>query len=230
MRIVFLVLVLANLGLAAWYFWLREPGFPTRPMPASAPTIELLGDRDPDSSVDAASAAATAGANGRSGTIAPLDNELRDCFSMGPFSNRLDVEEAVAVLRSAGFQTSQRTAQGEVWLGRWVYIDAIATQDEAEDIVTALSDEGITEAYVIADGNNGNIVSLGVFSEQARAQQRLLDAQALGLSPVVADRSQPGEVFWVDVTADGRAIAASELPPIEVDPEPQLARCTAVGE
>ena len=221
MRIVFLMLVLANLALAAWYFWISEPEFPTRPLRSSAPRIELIAD-------PATESLARAGADddNPARSVAGAGSELRSCISVGAFPNRIDVQDAVAALTERGFVTRQRDAQGDVWLGYWVYIDAIATQSEALAIVEQLAQEGMSEAYVIADGNNGSIVSLGVFSQQTRARQRFSDAQAVGLEPVITNRSQPGEVFWLDVTAsDGREFEMSELPAIEVDPEPQYSDC-----
>ncbi|MGD2167314.1 MAG: hypothetical protein PVF63_04355 [Gammaproteobacteria bacterium] len=219
MRIFFLVLVLANLAFAAWHAWFSGADLPTRPIRPGGPGIEIYQSATgtvPDTAASAAPAESTA---------------QRECVSVGPFPNRVDVEDAVSALTASGFQAQQRAAQGEVWLGYWVYIDAIETQTEAARIVERLGAEGINEAYVIADGDNGNIISLGVFSERARATQRFSDVEALGLAPVVVNRSQPGEVFWLDVTArSGRAFDRSELPVIEVDPELQFAVCAGGGE
>lgn len=220
MRSLFLVLVLANLAFAAWHAWFSGPEVPTRPIRSAAPIIELY-----HVGTDISPGGEERLANGADTDDGAAQN-LLGCVSVGPFPNRVDVEDAVKALTEGGFETSQRTAQGDVWLGYWVYIDAIETQAEAATIVEELSQEGIDEAYVIADGNNGNIVSLGVFSEQARARQRFSDAEALGLAPVVANRSQPGEVFWLDVTArGGREFDPAELPEIEVDPEPRFVAC-----
>lgn len=226
MRILFLVLVLANLAFAAWHAWFSGSELPTRPMRSGAPNIELYQaeSADPSAGADTAAAATT-------DAVAGVSNAGRSCVSVGPFPNRVDVEDAVAALAARNFDSNQRTAQGEVWLGYWVYLDAIETQSGAVAIVDQLSEAGINEAYVIADGNNGNIISLGVFSEQARAQQRFSDVEALGLVPIVANRSQPGEVFWLDVTArGGRQFDRSELPAIEVDPELQFADCVDDGD
>lgn len=217
MRNVFFVLILANLAFAAWHAWFSGPDFPTQAIRSDAPAIELFASAS-DSSVSERTASATT----------PVDSQslLSACLSVGPFPNRVDVQDAVGVLAEAGFNVDQRTAQGEVWLGYWVYLDAIETQAEAAAMVVQLAESGIDEAYVIADADDGNIVSLGVFSERARAQQRFSDAEELGMTPVVTNRSQPGEVFWLDVTADnGRQFERAELPDISVDPEPQFADC-----
>ncbi len=187
MRNLFLVLVLANLGFAAWHSWFAAPALPERPVDSGGPSIALLVNGVAEE-IDAR------------GSDQPSLTSAQTCISIGPLPNRVVVAEANKLLGQAGFDAVQRVAQGEVWLGHWVYIDAIETQAEANDIVAELTSSGIDEAYVIAGGNNGNIVSLGVFSVQARADQRLADARNLGYEPVIADRSQPGDVFWLDVT------------------------------
>jgi hypothetical protein len=217
MRVLFLLLLLANLGFAAWAAWHSGPQLPSRPMTVSGPGIEIYRE-----AADADRRAPDAAAGDVPGTAVSLVR----CVSIGPLPNRVDVDATVRVLAANGFDARQRVADGEVWLGHWVYIDAIPTQGEAAEIVTLLADNGITEAYVIADGNNGSIVSLGVFSQQVRARQRFADAEALGLSPVVADRTQPGEVFWLDVTARGRAeFASAELAALPVDADLRQERC-----
>lgn len=218
MRVLFLLLVLANLGFAAWATWYSSPQAPTRSMTGTGPGIEIYSELAPG---DSAASGVPTGAD-----VRPLSETLVRCISIGPLPNRVDVEDTVRVLGSGGFETRQRVAQGEVWLGRWVYIDAIESQSEAAEIVELLADNDITEAYVIADGNNGNLVSLGVFSQEQRAQQRFADAEALGFSPVVADRFQPGEVFWLDVTARaGGEFARAELASLNIGPDLQLSDC-----
>ena len=186
MRNVFLVLVLLNLGFAAWHLWFATGPQPTRSTAQTGPRIAL--------------AAETLAARGRSNddtVTAP-----RNCISIGPFPNRVVITEITSRLGNAGYTAVQRVARGDVWLGYWVYIDAIPTQSDAAAIVADLSANGIADAYVIADGNRGSLVSLGVFSGQARADQRLAEARGLGYEPVIVDRSQPGDVYWLDVTAD----------------------------
>ena len=212
MRNAFLALVLLNLGFLAWHSW-----FATRPKPTRSST--LIGPR-----------LALAADTGTRETAAAPDLALRaaarTCVSIGPFPNRVVVAEMTGRLDAAGFDSAQRIAEGDVWLGYWVYIDAIPTQAEAAAIVERLTANGIGEAYVIADGNRGSLVSLGVFSVQARARQRLIEARNLGYEPVVVDRSQPGDVYWLDVTAgDGRAFTGETLLGLVGQEPTQVAEC-----
>jgi hypothetical protein len=222
MRNAFLVLVLANLGFAAWHSWFAAGDGPTRPLEKGG-NIRLIGEETRVASP--VSETSTAPAN--DGEPVTAASDAVRCVSIGPMPNRLVVDEAASALARAGFAPTQRTAQGNVWLGHWVYIDAIASQAEANAIVRTLADAGIGEAYVIADGANGNIVSLGVFSVRQRAEQRLSDARALGYPAVVADRSQPGIVYWLDVRASGdREFGVDELPALPAAQSLEFAACS----
>jgi len=221
MRVVFLVLVLVNLGFAAWHAWFSAPVIVTRPIRSDGASIALYADAGTPSVVLSPDEPER-----ESSSSARRTQGLLTCISIGPLSNRVDVEDAMRTLSAGGFRSTQRLSSGEVWLGRWVYIDAIETQAEANEIVSRLAQNGIVEAYVIADGNNGNIVSLGVFSVAGRAQQRFADAEALGYMPTVTDRFQPGDVFWLDVTVPGRAqFTISDLPLLSIDPAPRYEEC-----
>jgi hypothetical protein len=232
MRNAVLVLVLANLGFAAWHSWFAKDDRPTRPLDRGS-SIRLVGE-PARVAVNSGEGSApqsdeTAAEDAQSAPI--VESALASCISIGPMPNRLVVDEATSALTRAGFMATQRTAQGSVWLGHWVYIDAIATQAEANEIVRVLGANGISEAYVIADGANGNIVSLGVFTVRQRAEQRLSDARALGYPAVVADRSQPGSVYWLDVRAAGdREFRADELPPLAAGRGLEFAACSSPAQ
>lgn len=226
MRVLCLVLILANLGVAAWAMWLSEPRLPTRPISPTGPGIVLYAEAEAQAAVAEVRVGAIPAETGTV-EIAPEQTPMVSCIAVGPLPNRVEVEETVRALAAGGFDARQRVAPGEVWLGYWVYIDAIATQSEAAEIVRSLAENEIAEAYVIADGNNGNIVSLGVFSQPDRARQRFADAESLGYSPSMDDRSQPGEVFWLDVTRrSGQEFSVTELPSLDVNPQLQLAACS----
>lgn len=81
MRNLFLVLVLANLGFAAWHFWFADTADPVRPAAPDTPTITLLEElEDPDT--------------------APAS--VQRCISIGPFANPALADAAAATLRAVG--------------------------------------------------------------------------------------------------------------------------------
>ena len=118
---------------------------------------------------------------------------------MGPFRELSQAATAAAALRTAGHQPRQRVAEGDIWIGYWVYIQAITTEAEANEVLAKVRAEGITDSYVIPNSDSGNLVSLGVFSEISGVSRRRDQVRALGFEPQVVDRTRRATVYWIDV-------------------------------
>ena len=121
------------------------------------------------------------------------------CMSVGPFPDLPQAAQAQAALRVAGFQPRQRMEQGEIWAGYWVSIQGFATREAADSALKTLSANGIDDVYVMPGSDPPNVLSLGVFSDYQRAQRRLDEVRAIGLTPRIDDRKRAGSVFWIDV-------------------------------
>ena len=136
------------------------------------------------------------------------------CTSVGPFRELSQAATAAATLRGAGHQPLQRVAEGDVWIGYWVYIPAIATEQEANDVLAKVRADGIADSYVIPNSDSGNLVSLGVFSEISGVSRRRDQVRALGFEPQVVDRTRRATVYWVDVTLEaGQTLDFDALQP-----------------
>jgi hypothetical protein len=125
------------------------------------------------------------------------------CTSVGPFRELAQAATATSTLRGAGYQPMQRVADGEIWIGYWIYIDAIPTEAEANAILAKVRGQGITESYVIPNSDSGNLVSLGVFGEISNVTRRREQVRSLGYDPKVVDRTRRATVYWVDVVLAG---------------------------
>lgn len=121
------------------------------------------------------------------------------CTSVGPFADLPQAAQAQAALKAAGFEPRQRMEQGEIWAGYWVSIQGLPTRDEAESALKTLTANGIADVYVMPGSDPPNVLSLGVFSDYQRAQRRLDEVRALGLTPRIDDRKRAGSVYWIDV-------------------------------
>jgi hypothetical protein len=138
----------------------------------------------------------------------------RACVSVGPFRELSQAAAAAANLRGAGLEPKQRVGEGDIWVGYWVYLAAIPTLADAETILARLKENGITEAYVIPSSDSGTLISLGVFTEVARAGNRLNASRELGYEATISDRTRRGTVYWVDVLlAPGQTLDFDALQP-----------------
>ena len=255
MRNVFFLLVLANLGFAAWHSWYSpvrvahsvDTDLPKltlvselppeiadrRKANAAAPDVHLPEEaaavggtpRPADAKGTAPPAGAAQGAppsaaasNSSATSAAPSATSIQKpaapaptpatagatrCTSVGPFRELAQAATAASTLRSAGYQPMQRVADGEIWIGYWIYIDAIPTETEANAILAKVRGQGITESYVIPNSDSGNLVSLGVFGEISNVTRRREQVRSLGYDPKVVDRTRRATVYWVDVVLAG---------------------------
>ena len=77
------------------------------------------------------------------------------CTSVGPFRELSQAATAAAALRNAGYQPLQRVVEGDVWIGYWVYIPAIPTEQRSQrgprQGPRGLREARIPDAYVIRE-------------------------------------------------------------------------------
>src|SRR5688572_3893864 len=132
-------------------------------------------------------------------SVAVAQEEELSCMSIGPFADLPQAAQAQAALRAADFQPRQRVEQGELWAGYWVSVQGLATREEAESALKMLTGSGISDVYVMPGSDPPNVLSLGVFSDYQRAQRRVGEVRALGLTARIDDRKRPGSVYWIDV-------------------------------
>jgi hypothetical protein len=233
MRNLFFVLVLANLGFAAWHAWYAgEPrtvpppreqtagitlvselppdavaiGTPPSEIGADAPAVApeavetpaALHEAEP-AVVDAEASSVAAAEDTPSSVAVDAPASGERCVSIGPFRELAQAAGAAASLREAGHEPTQRVADGEIWIGYWVYIEGIPSEAAANEVLAKVRAQGVADSYVIPNSDSGNLVSLGVFSEISGVTRRRDQVRALGYEPTVIDRTRRATVYWVDV-------------------------------
>ncbi|MGH8241450.1 MAG: SPOR domain-containing protein, partial [Steroidobacteraceae bacterium] len=121
------------------------------------------------------------------------------------------------LLRERGFSPRQRAEQGETWDGYWVFVGGLQSAADETKLVSALTKAGISDAHAMPETGNVRRVSVGLFSERVRAQKRAQAVQRLGYTAEVAERKQPGSVYWVDLelNANDRTVPTEGLLSLE---------------
>jgi hypothetical protein len=222
MKGLFLALVLVNVLTFIWTQWhgsedalegaVRAPVVPTLQLaseaqassvPKSAPAPDDAAPGASEGSIpadgappgDTVIAATTAGAN-----AGELLSNVSRCVTIGPFRDLPETTQASALLREANYEPRTRVAEGDVWAGLWVFLEDLPSRDEAQRAMALLKRRGISDAYIMPSADQTNDISLGIFSEPARAQRRAEEIRALGFTPTIADRTRRGPVYWIDIT------------------------------
>ena len=202
MRVLFLLLLLANVLFLAWTRWV----VPLTPATSEAP---LPGGRElqpirlraelPNSSAHAYDDSSGAGLLAAS------------CVSVGPFIDPAHADAANAQLERLGFTSRRRVSQDEVRVGYWVRVPNLATPADVNNALATLKVAGLGDAYVLAEGEPDNTVSVGVYSDPRRAAEVSATVQKAGFAPETSDRLRTLEVLWLDIDRQ----ANGSLPSLE---------------
>ena len=183
-------LALANVAYFLWAHGIAS----TQAVPVEAPMTTLkLASEAP------APAAAGGSAENAAGDASGLPANVQRCVTVGPFRDVSEASRAASTLRAGGYDPRQRVLDGEVWAGVWVYVPSPATHPATEQVLAKLKSAGIEEALEMPGPADGSVISLGLFSEQKRAQARVAQAQSLGFSATMADRKRSGNQYWIDI-------------------------------
>ena len=204
MRNLFLLLVLGNLGFAAWYLWVAEPAADVRVIQnPDVSGLSLVGELDESPNEPTRVEIIVPPADELDETlVAEPDVPVARCVGIGPFSELVQFEQALTRLSSLGYTPTQRSEDGDVWLGHWVYLADITTQGQADTVIDDLAENGIVDTAFDPGGGLGDVLSLGVFRELNRAEAVRDQVFGLGYEPEITDRTRPGRLYWADLTLD----------------------------
>jgi hypothetical protein len=163
-RALFVLLIVLNLGVAAWWLWHEPGGGAAMAGPeGNVPRLELPSER-------ASAVAADAGVE-QAAPAVPLPADAV-CVGLGPFA---DAATAVAaqtrlasqVLQSRIVERSVGTVRG--WR---VLVPPLPGATEAEAMAERIAAAGFTDYFVMRRGADTNAVALGRYQSESAARRR----------------------------------------------------------
>ena len=192
MRVLFLLLLLANLLFLAWTRWVVAPT-PTAVQTAAGSSglqpIRLKKEGPAPAGDQAVQSRRTAGD----------EAVAASCVSVGPFGDPAHAATAQAQLERLGFTSRRRVAQDEVRVGSWVRVPDLATPADATIALEALQAAGLADAAIVADDGPSSTVSIGVYADPLKAAEVAEVVARAGFTPQTSDRTRLLEVLWLDI-------------------------------
>jgi hypothetical protein len=189
-RAALLLLLLANLAFFAWSQWLapKEAQLPVSPK-VDAPRLQLVTESRP--------------------VIAG-----KRCVTVGPFATTELAARARGTLNASGYSSLPREVATSVFEGYWVYLESPPTEAGERRLLQRLQRGGITDAQAMGDLGSARRVSLGVFTDEARAASQSEKVAKLGLLPQIIAREKPGTAIWLDLTlkSDAPVLEGQKFP------------------
>lgn len=186
MRVIVFALLLANLLYLGWAELIDVPAPPQTSSIAGLPHLVLARELPPEKRAALAQ---------KMSAPAPAPQ----CVSVGPFDDPAIVAKAAALLKAKSFAPQQRAAELPV-RRFWVYLDGFGSDAAVTGALHKLERKGIDDAEVMPPETGGRRISLGLFTDQTRADRRVKLVSGMGFKPAIGQRMLPGTVYWLDVT------------------------------
>lgn len=183
MRLLFLLLLLANAALYAYAFVLREQGDAEQrlmQLQVAAEKVRVVSEAEARSVQQAPPLPA-----------APVAAETpAACVEWGLFAGG-EIARAEAAIAALGLPAAQVARSVVDAGGYWVYIPPVRSRAEAERKARELQSLGVADFVIIQDATPWrNAISLGIFKTDEAAKNRLAELQAKGVRSAVSSRRE----------------------------------------
>lgn len=195
MRVLLMILLLANLGVLAWFQWHDDSGRLPRGEPVGeiGKRLVLVSERD-----DLAEPAQLSDSRPDEPGDRFADEAPVRCATVGPFEQREIAEVGQERLRDLGIEALVREAAGQIRAGYWVYLPPFPSRNAARDTQDELRARGVQDLFIVTASDQRNAISLGLFTTAERADQRAAEIGRLGFTPRVAERFRDAPVYWLN--------------------------------
>lgn len=213
-RALIVLLVVLNLGVAAWWLTRDDPAPVAAAAPAGdAPPLRLLREVPRSALAKSAAAPASSSTAVESGAVnAEPESGAQRCHAFGPFDNAASVEAAREGLQPRVTRLSvRRTEATQATGGDWrVWLPPLADRAAAQVMVDRIAAAGFSDYYIFADGEEANGIALGLYGSEATARRREAALRAGGFGDVRAEAMNGSPpLTWIDVAAGAGFDAAA---------------------
>ncbi|MEL1262825.1 SPOR domain-containing protein [Pseudoxanthomonas putridarboris] len=199
-RALIVLLIVLNLGVAAWWLTRPEPQpLPPPEIPVGVARLQLVDESQAPTPADTAPASAVV-----------ATAEPSRCFSLGSFTSEAGARQAQDSLQGQLLRAQLREVPGVGASGYQVVLPPAADREAAQATAARIGAAGFDDYLLINQGEQANGIALGRYRSREAAERRQSQLQAAGfpaqLQPV--GRAGPSQ-WWLDAgAADGADLAA----------------------
>ncbi|WP_369969888.1 SPOR domain-containing protein [Stenotrophomonas rhizophila] len=175
---------------------------PAPPPPAAAPAQAPAAESPAATAVVPAPVAAPpAPAPAVAQAPAPVPAAPAQCVSLGPFTDRAAAQAAQA--KAGGTLRGARLREvADAGATRYrVVLPAAASREDAQATVKRIVAAGLSDYYIIANGEEANAIALGQYRNREGAERRMAALSAAGFNArLIASGGDGSAQWWLDAT------------------------------
>ena len=220
-RALIVLLIVLNLGVAAW--WISRPAAqpPALPeQPAGVLRLQLLAEsRTTAKAIPPAPVPAAAPATPEAkpvpapavATVAAVTAAVAQCFSIGPFANDAAATTAAARITAQATRVRPREVPGQRASGYNVLLPPLPDRESAQALAQRIGAAGFDDYLVVNGGEQANGIALGRYRSRDGAERRQAALKAAGFAAQVQVIGNEGpSQWWLDIAA-AEGVAGSRL-------------------
>lgn len=234
MRALVILLLLLNVGFAAWQLTRHEiPANQRAPADAGVEPLRLLAENTPQPATIASEAVSPAPAPTPEvavqtpPTVQPAPAVVAEpettpvptmpdtvhitCYAVGPFAELQQAELAGQRLQATGVSNRQRVVESRANANYRVVLPPLPSKESAVQVARQLAADGIADYQVILDDSQRNVISLGVFKDRQAATRRQAQIAAFGYAPRIEPHDVSIQNYWLDTQESGQTDEAAAV-------------------
>ncbi len=120
------------------------------------------------------------------------------CLALGPFANRAAATAAQSRAGNLLSQVRLREQPAASGSARYrVLLPAAASRDDAQATVKRIVAAGLSDYYIISQGDETNAIALGQYRNREGAERRMAAVQAAGFQPRLVASGDAGQ-WWLE--------------------------------
>ncbi|MGH8074449.1 MAG: hypothetical protein ACREO4_10300 [Lysobacter sp.] len=188
-RALIVLLLVINLGVALWWGLRPAPSAPSLSSPVpGVESLQLVTESEASSGTAVA-------------PVAPVEQEVSQCASFGPFKDTSELQQAQGSLGSLVLQSRTRREYSGTPRNWKVFLPPFDSMEQTEATAERVAAAGLKDYFVVRDGDDARSLALGLYGNEASANERLATLSAAGFKAELAPVGAGPAEHWLDVGA-----------------------------
>ncbi len=141
------------------------------------------------------------------------------CYTFGPFNSNKTAQRIATKINNYGLATNIHHQQTMQTLNFFVYMNALSSRIEAEEVVKEMAKHKIKDYSIVESGPYKNAIALGSFEDFDKARRHAEYIRYLGYDARYTAQKKPKRVFWINYDEPFGSNAPVERWAQKVDPK-----------
>jgi len=128
------------------------------------------------------------------------------CYEVGPFANNGEYQAWVKGVAIKVLDSRPIYKNGDVITGYLVFFPAGSSIEQSQEHAQALRDKGIKDLWLIRNGEDKGLISLGMFKTEVRAKSMKDQLLSQGITAEVKPKYKPGKQPYAQIKINAETI------------------------